>query len=113
MMDVDEEEEKKEGEPEKRKAKDGGLYTKAEFLEFYGDLTKWEAAATKKKARRGVKHKRSQQAMVDRIHRRLAIEYETAIRTCKCPPWEPHRPGCGNVNRKLVSLQHRREQPSS
>ena len=48
MMGVDEE----EGEPEKRKAPDGGFYTKAEFLEFYGDLTKWEAAATKKIPRR-------------------------------------------------------------
>ena len=105
FMDVEEEQ---AGEPEKRKAKDGQFYTKEEFLAFFGDLKAWEAAGVKKKARRGVKHKRSQEAMVDRIHRRLTIEYERAIRTCKCPPWEPHREGCGNVNRKLVSIVHQR-----
>ena len=92
-MDVHEEEQV--GEPEKRKAKDGKLYTTEEFLAFFGDLRAWEAVGIKTKARRGAKHKRSQEAMVDRIHRRLTIEYERAIRTCKCPPWEPHREGCG------------------
>ena len=29
-----------------------------------------------------------------RAARRAAVEHERATRTCNCPPWEPHAPGC-------------------
>ena len=64
------------------------------------------AGRKKKKTRRGVAHKRSQVRMEDRIYRRLEVEHQAAVRTCSCPPYEPHRPGCGNVDRPLVAVSH-------
>ena len=50
-------------EPERRLADDGCMYTKAEFIEFYGGTTEWDAAAPKTVASNGnVKKQRATQA---------------------------------------------------